>query len=162
MRSLFDLGGAPEESGATVHYRIKPMMGITLWIIALAGLVAVWSGVGDIRNNHVASGILLIVIGIAAMALMMMGQCEVILDQIGIRCRSLICRETVIAWDDLSHFERFYNVRAVTTTYFIRSKTGTTIGIGDSSFDVANLLRRIEMRHALPERPYKRKRWYGG
>lgn len=162
IKSLFSLGGEPKESGATVHYRIKPMMLAIFWMIALAGLAAIWSGVGDVRSDHIAPGFFLIVIGVAGIGLVIMGQNEIILDQVGIHSRSPFFGETVIAWNDLSHFERFYNSRAVTTTYFFRSKTGTSIGAGDSSFDTADLLRRIQTHHALEEQPYKRRKWYGG
>src|SRR5216683_1404605 len=90
------------------------------WAIkSLFGLAAVWSGLGDVRNDRIASGLLLIVIGVAGMGLLVMGQSEIILDQVGIHSRSPFFGENVIAWNDPSHFERFYNGRAVTTMYFI-------------------------------------------
>jgi hypothetical protein len=162
IRSLLDLGGKPKEVGITVRYQIKPMMQAIFWGIALAGLAAVWSGIDHIRTNRIGSGLPLILIGVAGMGLLVMGRYEIILDQTGIHSRSPFSGETEIVWNDLSHVERLYNRRAVTTTYFIRSNTGTTIAVGDSSFDVADLLSRIEKHRVLPEHPYKRRRWYGG
>ena len=158
-KKLFVLGGTPKEMGATMRYRMKPARSLLLWIFVLVGLTAVWSG---ISNNHIGFGLIYIVLGVGCIGLLTLAQHEIILDQTGIRDNSLICGETSIAWDDLSHFERLYNPRSDTHTYFIRSKTGTTIAMGESSFDTSDLFRRIEKHRILRELPYKRRKWYGG
>jgi len=160
---LSSFGGSPEETGTTVLYRLKPMMRFFLLAFAVAGIAAIWSGIQDVFHGAAVYGVIWITVGVAAVVLTVMAiGHEIILDEHGIHSRSAICRETAIAWNDLSHVERFYNTRSVTTYYYIRSSQGTTITVGDSSFDTKDLLQRIRNRHPLPERSYQRKRWYGG
>jgi len=160
---LFSIGGSPEETGTTVHYRLKPVMRFLLLAFAVAGIAGLWSGVQGIRHGSTSYGIIWIVIGAAAIAMtsISIGR-EIILDGQGIHSHSAVCRETTIAWNDLSHVEKLYNRRSVTINYYIRSSQGTTIAVGDSSFNTSDLLQRIRTRHPLPERPYQRRKWYGG
>jgi hypothetical protein len=165
FQRLLLVGGTPEQRGASTHYRTKPMMRILMWIGTFAGLAAIWSGTSDLRAKRNAPGVILMVVGAIATTgagIVVLAQPEIIVDPSGIRYRANLFKEKFIAWEDLSHFEQFNNSRALTTNYVIRSKTGTTITAGDSSFDTTDLLRRIEEHHLLEERPYQRKKWYGG
>jgi hypothetical protein len=161
FKRLFRFDAAPEERGLSTHYRFKPMMRFLLATLACTGIAGLWFGTRQSLHGTTAPGVISICLGIAAIAMVIMttGH-EIILDEQGIHSHSLICPDNLIAWADLSHVEKFYNTRAVTTNYYIRSTKDTTITIGDS-FNVDDLLRRIRVRHPLPERPYKRRRWYG-
>lgn len=160
---LASLGGTPEQNGSTVHYRYKPIMRLMLFVIAAAGCAGLWVGIDDIRKSSYTPGIILVCVGISTTTLIAMAVGgEIVIDDQGIHSRTAICSKQVIPWNDLSHVERFNNTRALTTNYYLRSYNGTTIVVGDSSFDTGDMLRRIRSRHPLPERLYQRRKWYGG
>lgn len=161
-RFLLIIGGKSRSLGGSTRYRMKPAMRGLLSIGGLLGIVAVWSGIEHTLGKDFLWGLLYIGIGAVCLAALVMITSEITLDECGIHFRMFLYAETLIEWDDLSHFERFYNGRAVTTTLYIRSKSGKTIGAGDTSFDTAGLLREINSRHLLNEEPYKRRHWYGG
>jgi hypothetical protein len=161
LAKLLSLGGSPEETGTKVRYRLRPGMRFILLVVAGTGLASLCYGIQDIRRGIVASGVIMTVIGLTAIALpSMAARSELTLDEDGLHSRSAICSEQAILWNDLSHVEKLYNYRMGTNRYYIRSSQGTTIVVGDSSFDTSDLLQRIRHRRSLPERAYKRKAWY--
>jgi hypothetical protein len=161
FRRLLVIGGKPETLGGSIRYPLKPAMRGLISVAILLG-IAVWAGVEHLRERDFFLGPLYVVIGAVFLAALVAITLEISVDQFGIHYRMFPCAETIIEWDDLSHFERFYNGGAVTTLFFIRGKSGKTIGVGDTSIDTASLLREIHSRHLLREEPYKRRHWYGG
>jgi hypothetical protein len=161
-RRLLVIGGKSQNLGASTRYQLKPVMRGLLSIGGLLGIVEVRSGIEHSLQKDSLWGPLYIGIGAICLAALVMITSEITLDEVGIHFRMFLYAETLIEWDDLSHFERFYNGRAVTTTLYIRGKSGRTIGAGDTSFDTVGLLREINSRHLLHEEPYRRRHWYGG
>lgn len=162
IRRLLVLGGQSQSLGGSIKFQLKPAMRGLLSIGGTLGIVAVWSGIEHALEKDFIWGLIYIAIGAVCLAALVMITSEITIDDFGIHFRMFLYAETLIEWDDLSHFERFYNGRAVTTTLFIRSKSGKSIGAGDTSFDTVSLLREINSRHPLHEEPYKRRHWYGG
>jgi hypothetical protein len=159
---FFRFGGVPEERGLSIHYRLKPMMRFLLMVLACAGIAGLWFGTRQLLHG-LPVGLISICLGVIAIAMVVMtAGHEIILDEQGIRSRSAICQDKIIAWNDLTHVEKLYNTRAVTNNYYFRSSQGITIVVGDSSFDASDLLQRIRARRPLSEQPYKRRKWYGG
>jgi len=161
-RRLLVVGGKSNTLGSSTKYKLKPVMRGLLSISGLLGIVAISAGTERSLEGDFFWGLLYVAIGAVCLGALVTITSEIAVDQFGVHFRMLLRAETLIEWDDLSHFERFYNGRAVTTTFFIRSKSGKTIAAGDTSFDTAGLPREINSRHLLHEEPYKRRHWYGG
>ncbi len=161
-RYLFLIGGTPRTGGNIVRYRMRPVIR-TLFVGAfLVDLAVVRAGVRNIMTGEYFLEVLFLVLGLACLAFWPLGACEILLDDVGLRLRSMVWRESKIVWSDIDHVERPYNYRASTNTFYIRGKSGVVIVAGDTSFDTTDLIQRIRQRVPMYERPYKRRHWYVG
>lgn len=85
-----------------------------------------------------------------------------VLDEAGLRYHRPWRKDMAIPWPDFVHYEVLNNPRAATSTYYLRSRTGVTIPIADTSHNIADIIVRIQARRPFPEQPYQRRAWYGG
>ena len=155
MQSLFKLGGKPVIEGKTIHFRLKPLMRATTWSLAASAAAVFWYGARTLSADT-TSAVTMMICSVAILALAATCQGEIVLDDEGIHYHRAILRDCLVAWPDLNHFERKevsnWRTQVSSTNYIFLGESGARVEANSMAFDVEDLLRCVQQRHACPEK----------
>ena len=161
VRRLMLLGGPASEEAGQVIYRLRPGVRFLSYAYLLLGigmLSYVWSNRYDLFLCSVQFLFGLACVYGGAFIL----STRMVLDENGLHYFHWPNKQTTITWSSIDHYETMTEHYGISTVYFFRPTEGKSIGVTDTAYDVKDLLSRVQARHPLHEKPYKRRKWYGG
>jgi len=160
MERLLKLGGKPVIEGHTTHFHLKPLMRVITWSLAAGAAAVFWYGTRTFTADT-TSAVTMLICSVAFLVLAATCLGEIVLDDEGIHYHRAVLRDCSIAWRDLSHFEKKevhnYKTHISSTNYIFCGAGGERIEATNMAFDIEDLLRCVQQRHACPEQPTKRR-----